>query len=105
MESPRLSRISGAMAGMPSGPTLAMVWAVMIRARMAQRLVTGETRLGSRSAAAVGEQRLHRAEIILGVHAHRGLVGLDDADRDAVLEQPQLLELLGALEGEGGSAW
>ena len=71
---------------------------------MPQRLVTGGAgarRLRSGTRGASREQGLHRAEIVLGVHAHGGLVGLDHADGDAVLEQAQLLELLGALEGGG----
>src|SRR5512134_2505490 len=92
--------MSGAMAGMPSGPTFAMVWAAMIRARMPQRLVTSGRGAGSgsRSGTAAGEQRLHRAEVVLGVHAHGGLVGLGHPDGDAVLEEAELLQALRALE-------
>src|SRR4030095_4260015 len=91
------------MAGMPSGPTLAMVCATMMRTRMAQGFVTGGrmTRSGEGSGAAADEDGLDGAEIVLGVHAHRGLVGLDDAGRDAVLAQAERLELLGTLEGRG----
>src|SRR6185295_6073477 len=95
--------MSGAMAGMPSGPTLAMVWAAMIRPRIPQRLVTGRRGgSGRRREAAAGEEHLHRAEVVFGIHAHGGLVGLGDADRDTVLEQPELLELLGALQRRAG---
>ena len=95
--------MSGAMAGMPSGPTLAMVWAAMMSARMPQRLVTGGAGARGLRGAERGPRRASSAstalKIVLGVHAHRGLVGLDHADGDPVLEQAQLLELLGALEG------
>src|SRR3972149_1221403 len=40
-ERPRSSRMNGAMAGRPRGPTLAKVWAVRISARIPQRALTG----------------------------------------------------------------
>src|ERR1043165_9395829 len=82
---------------MPSGPTLAMVCAAMMRARTAQRFVTGAT-----SPRARGQQGLDGPEILLGVDSDRGLVRLEHADGDAGLEQPQLLELLRELEGRRG---
>src|SRR4029453_19555617 len=89
---------------MPSGPTLDLVCAAMMRTRMAQGLVTDArgARSGGGCGGAAREDGLDRAQVVLGVHAHRGLLGLDDPDRDAALEQAQLLELLGALERRGG---
>jgi hypothetical protein len=78
----------GAMEGMPSGPTLAMTWAAMIRASTAQRLVTAAGR----------QQGPSGLEILLGIHSDDGLVGLEHVDRDAGLQQPELLQLLRALE-------
>ena len=48
--------------------------------------------LGDPSAAAAREDRLDGPEILLRVHAHGGLGGLEHPDRDAVLEQSELLE-------------
>ena len=37
-------------------------------------------------------------EVLLGIHSDRGLVGLEDADRDARLQQVEQLEQLCLLE-------
>src|SRR5439155_7469043 len=51
-----------------------------------------------RSRAAAGQIRLDRLQILLGAHTDGQLVGLGDDDRDAVLEEAELLEALDRLE-------
>ena len=60
---------------------------------------------GDPSAAAPREHGLDGPEILLRVDADGGLGRLEHADRDALLEQSELLEALRALEVEGGRRW
>src|SRR5215470_1039075 len=83
---------------MPSGPTLAIVWASTMTDRISQR------RRRSRSPPPRREQPLDSAQVLLGVDADRGLRGLDHGDRDAILEKAQLLEPLRLLELGGRQA-
>ena len=50
------------------------------------------------------DARDYGLEILLGVHADGGLASLEDADRDAVLQQAELLQLLRALERSTAAA-
>src|SRR5207245_5414387 len=55
----------------------------------------------ARGSRAAREVSFDGAEVGFRVDSDRGLVGLDDRDRDPVLEESQLLELLGELERRG----
>src|SRR5438034_946785 len=55
----------------------------------------------TRRSGAAREVSFDGAEVGFRVDSDRGLVGLDDRDRDPVLEESQLLELLGELERRG----
>src|SRR5439155_6453061 len=59
---------------------------------------------GARVATAGVQAGFGGAKVGLRVHAERGLVGLEDHDRDDVLKEAELLELLGLLEQRGRQA-
>lgn len=84
---------SRAEAAMPRGPKRG--------ARMAAPGVASRRTFdsGQGSGGARREQALDGAQVLLRVHPDGSLVGLDDADGDAVLQEAQLLELLGQFEG------
>src|SRR6266496_2223165 len=87
-ESARSSRISGAMDGTPSGPTLAKVWAAMIRARMPQRPTVGPGLL-TRSGRRRGRRGRERVEGVedgapVGIHAH--VLPVHDLPRPVAIE-------------------
>src|SRR6266508_1871447 len=53
------------------------------------------------SRGAGGDEGGDGLEVLFRVHADGGVTSLQDADRYAVLEETQLLEVLGALQGRG----
>src|SRR2546425_12493842 len=82
---------------------LATVSASTMNVRITQRRPPG--RRSARGSRATGYQAgFGGAKVGLRVHADRGLVGLEDHDRDAVLKEAELLELLGLLERRGWQA-
>src|SRR5947199_9333956 len=82
---------------------LATVCASTMSARITQRRAAGSA-FNARVTSGGVPGGLRRREGRPPCHADRGLVGLEDHDRDAVLKEAELLELLGLLERRGWQA-